>query len=356
MSFAGMFNFAWRGFRGDAIEKVTADEWRLVWLDELRGVAALAVLLGHYRVLLIGAWDIPVMDFFARGVQLFYILSGYILYRLYSNKMEQPKGKRKFFVKRFFRIAPLYYLITLIAFLIFFSSIEDPWNNLVAHLLILVSGFDPAWINGIIGVEWSIFVEFSFYLFFPLLLPWFRRNMLFSLLITLLFSFGQTLVVYLMCTDVETRTYFYNLPSTQLCFFVLGMWIADLHVRMPSIPKGRLLAMLSCGLILVIPFVIKAFTLHLYAAFFILGAFVYGYPHVTRPEIIKKVLGYCGSRSYSIYLIHMPILTYYRNEGGEDSIFFWGLLLSVVILLSDITFRTVEQKGIALGQYFAKRV
>lgn len=52
----------------------------------------------------------------------------------------------------------------------------------------------------------------------------------------------------------------------------------------------------------------------------------------------------------------MPILTYYRNEGGEDSIFFWGLLLSVVILLSDITFRTVEQKGIALGQYFAKRV
>ncbi|MBU8895494.1 acyltransferase [Corallococcus sp. M34] len=170
---------------------------RLPFLEGLRGLAALYVL-NHHMLQTVG-WTPPtpgvsapwrhLVDLFVRGhsaVVVFIVLSGYCLMLpvVRSRRREMSGGWRTYLRRRARRILPPYYaafafslLCVLPSFLLGRESGRHSFSpgNLVSHLT-LVHNLFPEWVYATNGPLWSIATEWQIYFFFPfLLLPAWRR-------------------------------------------------------------------------------------------------------------------------------------------------------------------------------------
>jgi peptidoglycan/LPS O-acetylase OafA/YrhL len=177
-------------------------------LDGLRFVAFMMVFFFHGGVprgilaRLIGRSAAEALsDNGGYGVQLFFILSGYLITALLLRE-EARYGRialRAFWVRRILRIWPLYYLTVVIGFF-FLPGLDRHWNTsgytqmLRMHLLPFL-GFLGNWSMALLGpiaydwlsVLWSVCVEEQFYLLVPLLIalvwPRFRRPLVAALIV-----------------------------------------------------------------------------------------------------------------------------------------------------------------------------
>jgi peptidoglycan/LPS O-acetylase OafA/YrhL len=91
---------------------------RIGCLDGLRGVAALWVLVGHG--MLLTGWTVTIVSAPDFGVDLFIMISGFLMVFHYLQRRERepwtaPSTWTAFWGRRFFRIAPLYYVALLAA-------------------------------------------------------------------------------------------------------------------------------------------------------------------------------------------------------------------------------------------------
>lgn len=136
---------------------------RIVSLDYLRGICAFAIMIYHYLT-----WSKLVVfdssDFLKRlgiyGVSIFYILSGLTLFLVYEKKFKISD----FFVKRFFRIFPLLWVVTLL------SAVLRSEKNIHKIVLNLTGLFGFLKWEDYIGTGvWSIGNELVFYAVFPLI-------------------------------------------------------------------------------------------------------------------------------------------------------------------------------------------
>jgi peptidoglycan/LPS O-acetylase OafA/YrhL len=161
----------------------------LVPLTSLRGLAAWWVVLFHMRALLAPWLPGPVLAFLGAGniaVDLFFLLSGFVIYLNYAERLESGRvSAKEFLFRRFARIYPLHLLI-LLGFLLYVSAallfgsarIEDEnFDYFVASLFLVQNwGFTDALKWNV--PAWSISTEFAAYLLFPALLaifaPWRR--------------------------------------------------------------------------------------------------------------------------------------------------------------------------------------
>ena len=163
---------------------------RLGYLDGLRGVAALWVVLHHITMLAAGPAQLRYNGRVA--VELFMILSGLLMYYHFGRVPAGGAGEhwKAFFIRRWFRIAPLYYATLALVYVIaprmgrwreamagfnaeaatepgrFF--IPDLVANALAHVTFLF-GFFPRYAYSTPLPDWSIGLGMQFYAFFPLL-------------------------------------------------------------------------------------------------------------------------------------------------------------------------------------------
>lgn len=145
-------------------------------LDALRAFAVLAVMFQNYYGSRMG-FDLPIGEW---GVQLFFVLSGFlitgILLNCRSNSENSLTDNRKsqikqFYIRRALRILPLFYLVVLGAALV---NIRPLRESLFWHLT-YTSNFMLALRGGWDGPAshfWSLAVEEQFYLFWPFLILW----------------------------------------------------------------------------------------------------------------------------------------------------------------------------------------
>jgi peptidoglycan/LPS O-acetylase OafA/YrhL len=135
---------------------------RLQSLDGVRGLAVLLVFLSHASAREIS--NISLLNFHGIGiigVYLFFVLSGYLLTR----NLLSGQGVKEFYIRRFFRIVPLYFVVLLIVFASqlygYYSPrylyVEDGAAGFFKHMLFIKGD----------GVFWTIAAEFSFYLMLP---------------------------------------------------------------------------------------------------------------------------------------------------------------------------------------------
>lgn len=139
-------------------------------LDGLRAIAVLLVLFHHYFYQSI-ATKLHLGSF---GVDLFFVLSGFLISRIllsYREKYDLANALKLFYVRRIFRIFPLYYFYLFLITVLFFSVLSKP--------ALLASGFfisnlyainNPVEMHQIFGHFWSLAVEEQFYFVWPLLL------------------------------------------------------------------------------------------------------------------------------------------------------------------------------------------
>jgi exopolysaccharide production protein ExoZ len=152
-------------------------------LDLLRGVAILLVVLLHCTIS--ASSGIPGLTAFAhaygeRGVQLFFIVSGYTMMLTFGGRVDVA-AIRSFYIRRAFRIVPLFWAAILFYLLITKGEGFKLWapdgiaTRDVLLTFLFLHGSSVTAFNSVVPGGWSIAVEMQFYLLFPLLIFLFRR-------------------------------------------------------------------------------------------------------------------------------------------------------------------------------------
>jgi exopolysaccharide production protein ExoZ len=271
----------------------------------LRAVAALSVTICHFNLvghMLTGHADDPLFFYsFASGVDLFFVISGFVMVYSSDTLFAAKRGPIIFLGRRLARIVPLYWVTTILA--IFAMNLPVTWYRLIGSYLFIPYINDHGAIAPLNGVGWSLNFEMFFYALFAVAIC-FRRAiavLIVCVLLGCLVIMGQVL----------------NLTAAPLLFwsdpivleFALGMIIAVLY------EKGlRLPAVLSWVLIVGASVAIWQSSPHmppsghrivlwgLPAALIFMGA-VLRTPS-NQSNMILSFIRLIGDASYSIYLIH----------------------------------------------------
>ena len=170
----------------DADDGRISKDHKLNYIDTLRGIAILMVIFVHHEQQFPQAPKLLhlVASYCQMGVQLFFVASAFTLCTSYTLRSAELNPLSSFFIRRYFRIAPLYYIG-----LVFYALCDQLFRyfgtpvgeslytplNVVANLL-FVHGFVPTAYNGVVPGGWSIGTEMTFYLMFPLLFGLLGRN------------------------------------------------------------------------------------------------------------------------------------------------------------------------------------
>ena len=173
---------------------MTGKSSQIPYLDGLRGIAAVWVFLSHVQILS-GLRALPILSYGESAVDLFMLLSGFLmahhyLERQHSEPWESFTTWRSFWIRRFFRISPAYYVILMVALLAepyiggARTAIASFWpvtatadsryldrsvGNIVAHLT-YTFGAIPKYAFDTPLPDWSIGLEMQFYAVFPFLM------------------------------------------------------------------------------------------------------------------------------------------------------------------------------------------
>jgi peptidoglycan/LPS O-acetylase OafA/YrhL len=130
---------------------------RKLELDGLRAFAFLAVFLHH-------AFGLPMMW---AGVDLFFVLSGYLITGILLKDRDRPDYFRRFYARRFLRIFPPYYLVLLVVFALTYPGWRSDWYVYAAYVSNVRSALSPQVGSPDLAPMWSLAIEEQFYLLFP---------------------------------------------------------------------------------------------------------------------------------------------------------------------------------------------
>jgi peptidoglycan/LPS O-acetylase OafA/YrhL len=191
-------------------------------LDSIRGVAIIMVMIAHFfqgaeasiisDYPLFGPVFLKIAYIGLSGVDLFFILSGFLITGILIETKNSRNYFRVFYIRRFLRIFPLYYLVLFISFFIFIKIYPDPsfrevernqiflWSYL-SNLASTVNNID--WNAGkyiAFGHFWSLCVEEHFYMIWPAIVFIFSLQNLKKIIITI-FIISFFSFIYSSITD-----------------------------------------------------------------------------------------------------------------------------------------------------------
>jgi peptidoglycan/LPS O-acetylase OafA/YrhL len=345
---------------------------KLDGLHGLRGVAALAVVLYHVQHipgLTPPSWLASMTTHFNLSVHLFFVLSAF---SLYHSSRYAPAKYVEYLVKRFFRIAPLYFVM--LAFVVWRNGFPG-WRTLASNLTFtfnLIPGEE--W--GMVWGGWSVGVEMLFYVLLPGLLFLIRGWVAFSILF--LVTATLSAVVWHMTTgapglreDFAYLSFVGNMPlfSAGLLAYSLFKSI-DLRRRQAW---WNVIFALVFSILLSIA-VLDPLDLHwrargLYFAFWGLPFGMLCVWQALYPSKLMRSgpMQWLADRSFSIYLLHpvvivlsRPAYEYLRNRGIPDGGWLYlaclAMTLPILLVAAQITYRFVELPGIGAGRRIAARV
>jgi peptidoglycan/LPS O-acetylase OafA/YrhL len=371
---------------------------RVELLDYIRGIAIIAVLLFHTLSTAYGYGELPWKGWFRdfsvpisflcflpfsfgqAGVAIFFVVSGFCIHASF-----QQQGRRwgGFFIRRFFRIYPPY-----LAALIFFALLlpesarlnfhsRHAWMQLLTHLF-LIHNCHPLTFTGINGSFWSLAVEAQLYLLYPALLVlvaklgW-RRTMVILAGCELLIRGMDGMVTTLGATNTvggHISWLFATSPLGYWFSWALGAFIADAFLKNQPLPFIKTSPILWLALA-IISYFVKPLDSFRFLLFAVVTAMVTSKllsgarPEIKVPAFSLEILRQIGLWSYSIYLLHQPLLRFYFFAilqvlpGNHDPLL--QLLLVAVTWLAVIPFsilwyKLFELPGIALGKRIIQKV
>ncbi len=223
-----------------AAGRVISDK-RLPALDGIRGLAILGVLIVHANGLLDTNRPIEralaaLSGFGAYGVDLFFVLSGFLITGILLDTRESPNYFRSFYARRFLRLFPVYYGYLLVVAFVFpalhramHTSVPDyggRWGWYLAYL----ANWKPAHgaSDPYLGHFWSLAVEEQFYLLWPATIFLVPRRMLARLFVGIV-AVAVALRIGMAIEGVSWNT-LYRLTPTRMDALALGA-LAALAMR-----------------------------------------------------------------------------------------------------------------------------
>jgi len=344
------------------------DNKRIFGLDLLRFAAIISVLLAHSTFALFNENPILQIGGFL-GVEFFFVLSGMLIGTIIikthiKDSVTTFSSMKVFWVRRWFRTLPNYYLMFVVYLILAFASKNHPnihglkWAS---YLVFLQNATRPE-TNSFFGVAWSLCIEEWFYILFPVLLilmqVFFKKKPV-SLLATLLVFIIMPLtgrVILSFTGNIEWESGFRKMLFLRLdsiAIGVLGAFIRHYFINFWNKYKNTLLV-LGC-ILLVSSFVISYYEhasnysgqqlkagrvdLFVNTAFFTLIdiSIALFLPALYDMQIKKsnyfvKGVTFISVISYSLYLLHPVMITltvHFLNDKGR-------MIMLIVIWLSSI--------------------
>ncbi|WP_426671959.1 acyltransferase family protein [Mucilaginibacter sp. McL0603] len=343
---------------------------RFKYIDSLRGIAIILVIFHHSHPYFAGIENYRLPAFFEsflqngdKGVILFFLMSAFTLCLSLSKKINTEQYPiRNYFLRRAFRIVPLYYFMII---LILLTRISNPTNySLLANFLFL-HGLSPYWVNSTIPGGWSVGIEVLFYLIFPLLFFWIKSVwsavnlilicMLFAKLITSIMS-----VHPLVNDQLLWGIFTYENIISQLPVFLIGICLYRISTNKNSFEEQPWKYKTYCFIAVIIFLHLlggNVFKEHyLFAiAFAFLSFGLSNYPFIL---LVNRFTVWVGKLSYSIYLVHLLVagllvkyhLNHYSSNASIEVVIRFSIILSISIAVSMFTYHLIEVPFQNLGK------
>jgi peptidoglycan/LPS O-acetylase OafA/YrhL len=337
------------------------------FLTGMRAYAAVGVLLIHQGgggLLSLGPVLSRLVQHLAHGVIVFFVLSAVTL--AMSLELKQRVGYGNYLLRRFLRVAPLYYVMCLICTFLppsywatYFQIENDGWN-LLSHLTFL-NLFDVGRINGLIGPEWTIAIEMFFYLILPLGAFLARSWRGAAALVGLCYLFTLTVGPWTRFTAAGYEDALHLArhwcPQRYAISFLIGLLTFRLLQQEVFARLRRSWALIVGLMAFAAPLI---FDFHLGPGgwttwYSVLTAWVIltsgGANSLSRLVFENPLALYLGKISYSIYLVHVPILAF-MNPIVRSRVLSVPVVLLIVVGVASLTYYFIERPFMLLGRRF----
>lgn len=365
-------------------------------LDGLRGLAILLVLVLHLRVMdaacAVDKWFVRVADFGWCGVDLFFVLSGFLITGILLDTKSQLHYFRNFYFRRALRILPLYYAVVFLS-LVLLPCFQHPklanfgrikgdeiwyWLHLCNFSIARAGMFR----HGILDVCWSLAIEEQFYLVWPFIVIMCSRRGVIAVCL-LLVAAALAIRVWLRIEGVEPIAV-YVLPFCRMDELAMGGLVAALARELTGglerlVPIARriaaiagvgLLAMWATGdnynakavFTQTIGFSLLAF---FFSAVLVLAACATPRSWL-RHWLDNKWMISLGKYSYAIYLFHLPIRAVVRDAiyGPDKFVVFCGSMIpgqlifyavsgAFAFVAAWLSWHFYESRWLGLKKYFS---
>jgi peptidoglycan/LPS O-acetylase OafA/YrhL len=374
-------------------------------IEGLRAVAALSVVLYHVKL------DATTQDytgpvgnvlaFTDQGLTLFFVLSGFLLFRPFASAALQDKplpSVRRYAWNRFLRITPAYLVIFAVTALIIgtvyiqgsthgvgpdnIGRLTDP-GKILANIL-LVQTYIPSYVMSGLGVSWSLTAEIAFYVVLPLIaflaarMVKSGRNKVVALCLApgLMIAVGLAITIWAKFATrnlhgdalsdfdwgqtgsaVLQRSFFaqadlfaYGMLAALAVSVIHERGVLAVSSRVTAILVGSALILIAGAITILHPLVANLAGV---ASALIIVAVVLpssgGESNAIARTLEWLPLRFTGMVSYSVYLWHLPVILWLSTHNltvnaGEFSLAAnMGLVLLIVLPLSAATYYLVER-------------
>ncbi len=338
---------------GKALPSTAADSRYRPDIDGLRAVAVLSVLFYHAR-----------FDLFAGGfvgVDVFFVISGFLITRLIINQVDKGTFSfSTFYIRRVRRLFPTLLVVvasTLIAGLIIFPpEYLQRFAGAAIYALTSISNFyfmsEVNYFEAVSELKpllhtWSLSVEEQFYLIWPICLVFLAtRFPRWTVPLVLIIVAIISLVLAEIFADLRALFFFTGFRIFELAIGALMVWVVDVELRSNWLKEALLVIGLALiawsvfaldqntpwpGLISLIPCIGAA--LVIYA----------GTAPIVGKLLSNPVSVFIGLISYSLYLVHWPLIVFYAftRLAPITQTEKWGLV-AISIILSYVLYALVE--------------
>lgn len=366
-----------------ASEPVTSAQ-QVPALDGIRGIAILLVLCFHSGLIIVSSGMAGhVYDVVARscwcGVDLFFVLSGFLITGILLDARENSHFFRNFYARRVLRIFPLYYGVILWLFIQNPDFPDQIWYWLyLQNWGPVFGGSTPPMV---VQPFWSLAIEEQFYLFWPFVIFFLSRRSVGVFCVTLfLLSLIARCVARYQGVDVMT---IYTMTLFRLDTLSAGALIA-VWIRNSEQQARLSRAAFSCFVVCAL----SLFAVILWdGGFFIegLASQTIGYSlfaalsallivlvllHSSRMKPVNwiletRLLRHFGNRSYAIYIFQMMVLIpmqkvyqiYWKADdvSGWSSVLTFCLAVLLILLLAEISWHCYEKQFLKLKRFFPRQ-
>ncbi len=320
-------------------------------LTGLRVLAALMVFFHHYNPFSKASFFYLLVHEGYVGVTVFFVLSGFVITWNYADKLQKPEGLRRFYLFRFARIIPLYWLLLTAFYLLrWYNKGSISVSEWLPNFL-LIKGLMPNLVFSGIPQSWSLTTEACFYVMAPLWIflvaqkKWYALAGLYFLFLLGLFVF------------YPNETSFGSFYTIFGRFFEFGVGVyTALRLRKEKLPvfpfKTITASVAAVGM--VIAYVWSISYAHLSAFYtewilyngllpIVIGVGLVGL--MTEQTLLRTVLSSAlfqllGKASYAFYLLHIgPVaVVLQRYVSGH-----FGVLLLLLWIVAYGLYRWVEK-------------
>lgn len=320
------------------------------------------------------------------GVQLFYVISAFTLAHSFGcRKQRERRPVINFFIRRLFRIGPLFWTAIIVYNCFdqvrYFDQLN--WTHGVVqwpHILVtafFLHAWYPTTINSVVPGGWSVGVEMSFYLLFPLLMAILKtmRQAICATVVAVAVTITLNLSMFRIfgSQDGLFNVFLFLWLPCQLPVFLLGIVFYFIFLRNATVSpmivgnaqsRATLLfvgALTIMGTASFLPNRVIYMSHFIFGVAFMLGA--WALLLFSPRALVNTVTCYIGKVSYSCYLVHflviyfifanaMPMFSPAFSGMGSGVQFALVYILGMVVTVafSTLTYRYIERPGMALGK------